>query len=173
MDKHLRTVELLNEGIKQKRLGQYDKAIENYKEAVKLEPTNSDCYCNMAKVYYLSRQFDKSVQNYLKCAHIRLVKGKGTGSIPGVLGCDICRHIGHAFVDVRYTSLSREDREIIDQYTELIAGKHSSLDPYLDEAKYGKVGLNLIKKHVRWESVKNSEISRTAIDVYDSMRIDE
>ncbi|MDA9841313.1 hypothetical protein N9C34_01480 [Candidatus Marinimicrobia bacterium] len=71
-----KSVEYLNKGIEHKRSGEFDKAIESYILARELDPLNINCYYNVGKVQFIVKDYNNSILNYLKGAHVSVINAK-------------------------------------------------------------------------------------------------
>lgn len=74
MDGNQISIDLCNEGIKQKRLGNYDKCLEYYDEAKKVCKSNQDIYYNIAKVQIGLGNYSIAFKNILTYAHLCRMK---------------------------------------------------------------------------------------------------
>jgi len=64
---------ILEKGVKEKRKGQYLKALSIYAEANKLDPENIWTYYNPGKVLFLMGNYIEAIENYKRAAHISIV----------------------------------------------------------------------------------------------------
>jgi tetratricopeptide (TPR) repeat protein len=53
-----------NRGVAYERMGQYDKAIEDYNRAITLNPNYVEAYCNRGGTYEKMDQYDKAIEDY-------------------------------------------------------------------------------------------------------------
>ena len=69
--------ELKRQGNEAAKAGDYDKAIELYTEAIKIDENNHILYSNRANIYNLKKDFDLALQDAEKCISIAPQFGKG------------------------------------------------------------------------------------------------
>lgn len=69
--------ELKRQGNEAAKAGNYDKAIELYTDAIKIDENNHILYSNRANIYNLKNDFDLALQDAEKCISIAPHFGKG------------------------------------------------------------------------------------------------
>ncbi|MCZ7609846.1 MAG: tetratricopeptide repeat protein [Ignavibacterium sp.] len=62
--------DLVNEGVRLASAGNIQKAINNYKEAINLDPTREEAYANLANAYDDLRDYENAIAIYDKCIEI-------------------------------------------------------------------------------------------------------
>lgn len=66
-------IQILNDGVIQKRQGNYQKALSYYAQANQLDHTNIWTYYNPAKVQFIIGEYIEAIENYKKASHISIV----------------------------------------------------------------------------------------------------
>jgi len=61
---------LLDQGVEQKRLGNYKKAKKLYYQAIQLDPHRRMAFYSLAKICYLTGEQEESIFNYICAAHL-------------------------------------------------------------------------------------------------------
>ncbi len=57
-------VAFTNRGLAYKRIGQWDKAIADYSEAIRLKPDDAQIFNNRGNVHYYKGQWDRAIEDY-------------------------------------------------------------------------------------------------------------
>lgn len=69
--------ELKRQGNEAAKAGDYDKAVELYTEAIKIDENNHILYSNRANIYNMKKDYDHALEDAEKCISIAPNFGKG------------------------------------------------------------------------------------------------
>lgn len=69
-------IDLLNKGVAEKHKGNFDEAIDFYKQAKTVYPEYSVTYMNLAKVFIISGKFEHALRNLLTNIHLRITENE-------------------------------------------------------------------------------------------------
>ena len=64
-------VAFTNRGLAYKRKGQWDRAIADFSEAIRLKPDFATAFNNRGNIYYGKGQFDRAIKDYDKAIHLK------------------------------------------------------------------------------------------------------
>ena len=64
-------VAFTNRGLAYKRKGQWDRAIADFSEAIRLNPDFATAFNNRGNIYYGKGQFDRAIKDYDKAIHLK------------------------------------------------------------------------------------------------------
>lgn len=83
-------IEILNEGVNFRRIGEFEKAKEKYLDAIKMEPKKSVAYFNLGKILYILKDYEASVNAFKVAFEL--------GELQDV-AINVFEHMGHALLD--------------------------------------------------------------------------
>ena len=69
-------VAFTNRGLAYKRKGQWDRAIADFSEAIRLKPDFAEAFNNRGNIYYGKGQFDRAIKDYDKAIHLKPEDGQ-------------------------------------------------------------------------------------------------
>ncbi|WP_058303740.1 tetratricopeptide repeat protein [Gorillibacterium timonense] len=107
-------VNLVQQAVQYKRLGNYQASLANYLQAEKVLGNEPELYKGLGKVYYILGQYQKAVESYMKC--VRLT---------GDADINMLMHMGHAICDPEASSL--EEKAMAENY-------RCSIDPFFEQS---------------------------------------
>lgn len=175
-----------NEALEQTRLGNFVKAINLYIEVITEEPFNVEIHRSLAKLFYLNRQYEKSIHAYLislhlyACAHFRSNPVTTETKREFLDSMSFSIHIGCSQVALNQRTLKPKldhyfniDSNIEAYRSSLINKPGKPCEEYLIFCK--SIGDHLFESFINWNNLelKNTNDVRAMIRYYESMCTDE
>ncbi|MCM2350048.1 MAG: hypothetical protein NDI69_08495 [Bacteriovoracaceae bacterium] len=176
----------INEALEQTRLGNFAKAINLFMEVRPDEPLNMDIHRSLAKLFYLNRQYEKSIQAYLislhlyASAHFRSTPVTTETKQEFLDRMSFSIHIGCSQLALNQNTLRPKLDHFFDIDSNLEAYRLSLInkpgkpcEEYLLFCK--SIGDHLFESAINWNNLelKNTNDVRAMIRYYESMYSDE
>lgn len=171
-----------NEAKEQVRVGNYTKAITYYLEIREEDPCNVEIIFELAQLYYLNRQYEKAIQNYLIVFHFYASAHFKQNLYPSleakrnfIATSNIAFHIGCAqvalnfdFFKIKLSPFFDPIGQIENYRASLISRPSKICDEYT--LFCSSIGCHLLEDLINWESLqlRNTPDVKNMIHYYES-----
>lgn len=174
-----RLVEIVNTAVVLKRNGHFEAAIDAYRQALLIDPSEVMCYYGMAKVFYLMKEQQMSLKCYTIAQHLSLINSQEAAlllpylpmstpafHVPHALFSRVIgrhrlakymlpdgntpRHTGHALLDL--SSAGNIDEKYVEKYRRSLLGQYEDLQDAKEKTYYLR-GLEYLLDNILWEQV--------------------
>lgn len=171
-----------NDAAEHVRQGNFGKAIKLYLELRVDNPLDTDIHTALARLFYLNRQFEKSLQSYMMILHLHAsahFKNRPVSSeekITFLISSSFTTHIGCSQVALDMTNLKTrlskhfDVENNLEAYRSILMNKPGKMnDEYLIFCK--SIGQHIFESFIEWDNLqlKNTNDVKAMLKYYESL----